>query len=134
MSRWFLVCLVVGCGSSKPEPVPPKKPNNELVVGDFERRKPSGEQAFRFDNNGNYFVVKNKGELDHTPHISDGTYKVDGNKLTFSADKGACSENAAEKDGTYEVVISKIGIRFVKVNDPCETRSHLDGQTLWRIK
>src|SRR5689334_13026629 len=70
MSRWFLVCLVVGCGSSKPEPVPPKKPNNELVVGDFERRKPSGEQAFRFDNNGNYFVVKNKGELDHTPHIS----------------------------------------------------------------
>src|SRR2546423_9005116 len=116
MSRWFVVCLLVACGSEKGQPMPPKKPNNELIVGDYERKKPSGEQAFRFDNNGNYFVVKNKGELDHTPHVADGTYKVEGNKLTFSADKGACSETAAEKAGTYEIVISKVGIRFVKVN------------------
>ncbi len=38
------------------------------------------------------------------------------------------------KTGTYQVVVSKIGIRFKKLDDSCAERSRLDGQTWWRIK
>jgi len=31
-------------------------------------------------------------------------------------------------------VISKIGIRFTKVDDPCADRSKIDGQTWYRAK
>ena len=34
--------------------------------------------------------------------------------------------------GTYKVVISKIGIRFTKVDDACERRSRIDGETWYR--
>src|SRR5688572_13241743 len=107
MHRWMFAALLVSAAcSSKPDPVPPKKPNNELVVGAFERRPPTGEQAVRFDPSGSFVIAKNKAELERTPHVAEGTYKVDGNKLTFSAVRGQCSENASDKDGTYEVVIS----------------------------
>jgi hypothetical protein len=135
MHRWLILGLtLVACPAEKQGPIPPKRPNNELVVGDFERRKPDGETAMKFDVDGKYRMVKNKGELEHTPYLAQGTYKLDKDELTFTADEGACSEKPDDKVGTYKVVISKIGIRFVKANDSCEQRSRLDGQTWWRIK
>jgi hypothetical protein len=128
----LLACVLVAC-SSKPDPVPPKRPNNELIVGAYERHAP-GTNAFQFTVDGNYVEAKNKGELEHTPHLADGTYKLEKDELTLTADQGQCSDKPDDKTGTYKIVISKIGIRFVKVNDSCEPRSHLDGQTLWRIK
>jgi hypothetical protein len=133
MHRWLILGIALAACSSKPNPVPPKRPNAELIVGDYERHKP-GETAMKFDIDGKYRVTKNKAELEHTPYLSEGTYKLDKDELTLEADKGACSEQPEEKAGTYKVVVSKIGIRFVKMQDSCEQRGHLDGQTMWRIK
>ena len=126
-----LVLLLVACSSPQDRP-PPKRPNNELVVGDFTRKPPDGEMAVRFNGDGTFWFAKTKGELERTPHLADGTYKVDGDQLTFTADKGMCAD--ASKSGTYKVVISKIGIRFAKLEDACADRARLDGQTLWRLR
>lgn len=128
--RLALVLLVACSGPQDPPPL--KKPNDELVVGDFTRKPPDGEMAARFNADGTFFFAKSKAELDRTPHVADGTYKVDGDQLTFTADKGMCAD--AAKSGTYKVVISKIGIRFTKIDDGCADRARLDGQTLWRVK
>jgi hypothetical protein len=134
----FVLVFVVALGvwaacSSPPEPVPPKKPNTELIVGDFERHKPDGETAFSFRGDGSLKLAKNKAELEHTPHLADGTWKLDGDQLTLSYDQGQCQGGDA-KVGVYKVVISKVGVRFTKVNDSCADRSRLDGQTWWRIR
>jgi uncharacterized protein (TIGR03066 family) len=130
MRRAVLV-LIAACGTPAERP-PPKAPNNELVVGDFTRKPPDGEMAVRFAGDGTFLFAKNKGELDKQPHLADGTYKVDGDQLTFTATQGMCADGA--QAGSYKVVISKIGIRFTKVNDGCADRARLDGQTLWRLK
>jgi hypothetical protein len=131
MRRSFLV-VVAACSSGTSEPMPPKAPNNELVVGDFARKPPDGEMAVRFGGDGSFFFAKTKSGLAHTPHLADGSFKVEADQLTFVADKGMCADGA--KTGTYKVVISKIGIRFTKVEDDCADRARLDGQTLWRVK
>ena len=128
--RLLVLVLVAACATPADRP-PPKRPNNELVVGDFTRKPPDGEMAVRFGADGRYFFVKSKAELDRTPHLADGTYRVDGDQLTFVADKGMCAGGAAT--GTYQVVISRIGVRFTKVDDPCADRARLDGQTMLRI-
>lgn len=128
--RRFTLLVLAAC-SSTPDPAPPKRPNNELVVGDFARKPPDGEMAVRFGADGTYFFVKSKAELGRTPHLADGTFKVDGDQLTFLAEKGMCADGASS--GSYKIVISKIGIRFTKVADDCADRARLDGQTLWRL-
>jgi hypothetical protein len=129
--RRAALLLIAACGTP-PELPPPKRPNNELVIGDFARRPPDGEMAIRFGGDGSFYFTKTKAELDKPPHLADGTFEVEGDTLTFAADKGMCADSA--KRGSYKVVISKIGIRFTKVDDPCADRARLDGQTLWRIK
>lgn len=124
--------LATACPSEKPPPVPPKKPNNELIVGEFERRPPNGTQAIRFEAEGRFRIAKSKADLDRSPYLAEGTYKLEADQLTVIAEKGECSDDA--KDGTYKVVLSKIGIRWVKVDDACANRARMDGQTWWRIK
>jgi len=133
MRRAVLALVLLGC-SSKPDAQPPKRPNNELIVGTFERHKPDGETAIRFNGDGTFREAKNKNDLEHTPHLADGTYKLEGDQLTLSNDKGACTESGGEKTGTYKIVLSRIGIRFTKVDDSCQQRSRMDGQTWWRVQ
>jgi hypothetical protein len=130
MRRAVLVSIAA-CATPADRP-PPKPPNNELVVGDFTRKPPDGEMAVRFGGDGTYLFAKTKGELDKPAHVADGTYTVEGDQLTFTAEKGMCAD--AAKSGSYNVVISKIGIRFTKVDDGCADRARLDGQTLWRLR
>lgn len=127
-----LVCLV-SCGPSH-APAPVKKPNNELLVGDFTRRGGDGEAAIRFAEDGSYRVVKNKTMLDQEPPLGTGTWKIDGDQLTLSAQRGMCAEGAQGRDATYRVVVSKVGIRFEKITDDCERRATMDGQTWWRLQ
>jgi len=133
--KGLVVALLIAsacAGPAEPTSRIPKKPNNELVVGDFERHPPAGTSAFRFGADGTYTVSKTKDEMERTPHVSEGVFQVEGDKLTFTAARGEC---ANAKVGTYKVVLSKIGIRVVeKLEDACEWRSRLAGQTLWRIK
>jgi hypothetical protein len=125
------LALLAACPA--PQPVPPKRPNTELIAGEYERHAPDGETAIRFQPDGGYRIAKNHMQFDVEPPIGTGTYTIDKDTLTIEASKGMCAESAATKTGTYKVVLSKIGIRFTKINDSCERRSKFDGQTWWRL-
>ncbi|HET7499974.1 MAG TPA: hypothetical protein VFK02_03200 [Kofleriaceae bacterium] len=127
------VISLSACGA-EPHAVPPKRPNNELIIGEYERHKPDGETAIRFRADGSVRLAKTRALLDTEPPLATGTWKLDGGKLTVTYDKGLCTERSGDQAGTYNVVISKIGIHFSKVEDSCERRSSIDGQTWWRIK
>lgn len=122
---------LTGCPAA-PKP-PPKLPNTALIAGVYERHKPDGETAIRFDPNGAYRIAKTRMQFDVEPPVGTGTYKIDGEQLTLTADKGQCAETPGTREGVYKVVLSKIGIRFTKVTDSCERRSAYDGQTWWRV-
>ncbi len=127
----FLV-LLAACAPEH-HAVPPKAPNNELIVGEYERHPPDGTTAIRFRGDGSVRLAKTKADLDGTESIATGTWKTDGNKLTLTYAQGACTDSEAEKTGTYDVVISRVGIHFKKVEDACQRRSAIDGQTWWRV-
>jgi hypothetical protein len=74
-------------------------------------------------------IASKADELDTKP-IASGTYRADGDKLTLTYDKGEMCPAGVE--GTYTVVISKIGIRFTKIDDSCERRAKIDGETWYR--
>jgi hypothetical protein len=118
----------------EPQAVPPKRPNTELIVGEYERHPPQGETAIRFRADGSVRLAKNRAQLDAEPPLATGSWKLDGGKLTLTYDKGICADPAGDRGGIYSVVISKIGIHFNRVEDACERRSAIDGQTWWRIK
>lgn len=129
----LLVVLVTEAGCPSKDPVPPKRPNTELIAGSYERHQPDGETAIRFQPDGGYRIAKNRMQFDVEPAVGTGTYTIDKDTLTIEASKGMCAESAGTKTGTYKVVLSKIGIRFTKISDTCERRSKFDGQTWWRV-
>jgi hypothetical protein len=132
--RWsplpFALLLLAACDPKVQ--APPKRPNTELIAGSYERHAPDKPLAIEFNSDGSYRIAKEKAQLDSSSNEGEGTYTVDGDSLTLEATKGMCTEAGAAK-GTYKVVLSKIGVRFTKVDDACERRSHFDGQTWWRI-
>lgn len=129
MRGLWLVPLLVACG--KPEPMPPKRPNTELIVGEFARRPPAGTTAARFAGDGSVTIAHDASELDTKP-LATGRYTLDGDKLTLVYSTGEMCEAGAE--GVYTVVISRVGIRFTKVDDRCERRAKIDGETWYRVK
>jgi len=126
------IVLVLSACPAAPKP-PPKRPNTDLIAGIYERHKPDGDTAIRFDPGGSYRIAKNRMQFDVEPPVGTGTYKLDGDQLTMTADKGQCTDAPTTRAGTYKVVLSKIGVRFTKVTDACERRSAYDGQTWWRV-
>ena len=126
--------VVAACASSARHAVPAKPANTELIVGEYERHPPDGSTALRFRADGSVRLAKTKAQLDAEPLLASGSWRLDGDRLTLSYDKGACSDKASDRDGVYTVVISKVGIHFTKVEDGCERRSSIDGQTWWRLK
>jgi hypothetical protein len=127
--RWIVIAAILaGCGS-KPEPIPPKRPNNELIVGVFARKPPVGTTAARFGADGSVVIAHEEKELDSKP-LAEGTYKLEGDKLTLVYSKGEMCSPGVE--GTYTVVISKVGIHFAKVDDACDRRAKMDGETWFR--
>lgn len=129
--RWLTVILLAACGSSAADRPPPKAPNIELIVGTFERRPPDGTTVARFQGDGTITVAHDKASLDRK-NLAAGSYKLEGEQLTLTYSSGEMCKPG--ETGTYKVVISKIGIRFTKVDDPCANRSKIDGQTWYRAK
>jgi hypothetical protein len=133
--------------------VPLKPPNNQLLLGEYERHPPDGTTAIRFRADGSVRLAKTRALLDTEPPLAVGTWtlddrgtppagsapgggrgSMDGTKLTLTYDQGACTEAPGDKVGVYTVVVSKIGIHFTKVEDSCARRAAIDGQTWWRLK
>jgi hypothetical protein len=136
--RWSPACLAVAaalaaCGDPRPVRLA-KVPNNDLILGEYERHPPDGETAIRFRGDGSLRLAKNRFQLDADPPLAYGTWKLDADRLTLTYDAGICNERGGDKTGVYRIVISKIGIRFTKVEDSCERRSAINGQTWWRVK
>lgn len=134
LAPWIGAVLGALAACAEPQAVPPKPPNTELIVGEYERHPPDGETAIRFRADGSLRLAKNKAQLDAEPAIATGSWKLDGARLTLTYDRGACTDRPADHAGVYTVVISRIGIRFTRVEDSCERRSAINGQTWWRIK
>jgi len=111
---------------------PVKPPNTQLIVGEYERHPPDGQTAIRFRPDGSLRLAKSKAELDAEPAVAIGSWKLDGDRLTLTYDKGACTDGDI-RTGVYTVVISKVGIHFTKVEDSCARRAAIDGQTWWRL-
>lgn len=131
MQRALLVAIVMSAcgGGSDRHALPPKRPNNELILGEFARHPPDGTTAARFRADGSVTVAHNKNELDTKP-LATGTFQLEKDQLTLTYTGGEmCKGNGP---GVYKVVLSKIGIRFTKVSDDCDQRSKLDGQTWFR--
>src|SRR5207302_4443601 len=104
--------VVIACGSSH-DPIPPKKPNNELIVDTFERRPPNGTTAMRFRADGSVDVAHSRDKLD-SESLATGTWQLDKDQLTLTYTKGMCEGSGP---GVYQVVLSKLGIHFKKVSD-----------------
>jgi hypothetical protein len=126
--RWLPLILIAACGGSSHEAVT-KAPNNELIVGSFERHPPDGTTIARFQGDGTITVAHDKASLDRK-NLAVGQFKLDGAQLTLTYTEGEmCKPNEI---GTYKVVLSKVGMRFTKVSDSCATRAKIDGQTWFR--
>ena len=133
----FVTTLLGACGGSGSEShhaVPPKRPNNELINGEYERHPPDGTAAMRLRADGSYRIAKTKGELDKDPAIVEGHYTLEKDMLTLTAEKGACADDELAKVSVYKVVLSKVGIRFTKDTETCTARQTMDGTTWFRAK
>jgi hypothetical protein len=124
------VLALVACGSDHPGAAAVKAPNNELILGEYERRPPAGTTAIRFRGDGSVTVAHDKGKLDGDT-LATGSFTIDKNQLTLTYDKGMCE---GQGPGVYTVVISKLGIHFAKVQDTCDQRAKIDGEVWHRIK
>jgi hypothetical protein len=134
MHRLLLLSLLTtACGGgSDHAAMPPKKPNDELILGEFARRPPDGTTAARFRADGSITVAHDKASLDTKP-LATGTFVLDKDQLTLTYTGGdICKGN--NDPGVYKIVLSKIGIRFTKVSDTCDDRAKLDGQTWFRVR
>ena len=132
MQRLVVAVVLLGaCGGSDHGPVIPKKPNNELIIGEFARRPPDGTTAARFRADGSVTIAHDKSQLDTKP-LAVGTFQLDKDQLTLTYNSGNMCP--AGSTGVYKVVISKVGIHFTKVNDDCADRAKIDGQTWFRVK
>jgi hypothetical protein len=127
----FVLVALTACTGSDHAPVPPKKPNNELILGEFTRRPPDGTTAARFRADGSITLAHARDQLDLKP-LAAGTYQLQGDQLTLTYQSGNMCP--AGSSGTYKVVVSRVGIHFTKVNDDCQDRSKMDGQTWFRAK
>ncbi len=121
-----IVALVAGCGGSE-HTVIAKRPNNELIVGTFERRPPDGTTAIRFRADGSVDLAHDKAKLDRD-NLASGHFQLDKDQLTLNYEKGMCADAGP---GVYQVVISKLGIHFKLVSDNCDQRKKIDDQ-VWR--
>ena len=129
MRAVLIAILLAACGGSEHGAVAPKKPNNELIMGEFERRPPDGTTAARFRADGSVTIAHNKNELDTKP-LASGTFQLEKDQLTLTYNTGSMCPSG--QSGTYKVVLSRIGIRFTKVDDSCADRAKMDGQTWFR--
>ncbi|HUJ62708.1 MAG TPA: hypothetical protein VLX92_29600 [Kofleriaceae bacterium] len=121
--------LLAACGG--PRQPATKRPNSELIVGEFERHPPDGTTAARFGADGSVIIAHTRAELD-SKTLATGTYALDKDRLTLDYSSGEMCKG--QGPGVYRVVISRIGIRFTRVSDRCDQRSKLDGQTWFRVR
>jgi hypothetical protein len=121
--------LAVGCGgSAKP---PASSPEPAALAGDYQFRAGDDAVVLRFVPDGTCAVARSIEGLANPSHRC--TWRLDGNRLTFTNTTGTCAESEATRVGVYDVVIGAQTVAFTRVSDTCERRMTIDGQTWTRI-
>jgi len=127
--RWLALATLAACSAhSRPATKPP---NEELIVGDYERRPPAGTTIARFKSDGSLEVAHDRASLG-SHDLATGTFDLQGDALTLTYTGGEMCKGSGP--GHYKVVLSRVGIRFTKVDDPCDQRSKMDGETWFRVQ
>jgi hypothetical protein len=90
---WFVIvshAQLIAPGLRALLPVRPTGPvpgtDNELIVSGFDVAR-RWARAIRFEDRPS--ASREQVRLDHAPHLADGTYKLDGDQLTFSDARGS---------------------------------------------
>jgi hypothetical protein len=127
----LIVCaLGAGCGGSA-KPPPPSPAASTPLAGDFEFRSEDGAVVLRFVDDGTCAVATSVEGLANPLHRC--TWRLDGNRLTFTNTTGTCAESEGTRVGVYDVVVRAQDVSFTRVSDTCERRMTIDGQTWTRI-
>lgn len=127
--RSLLLIVLVGCSSSHQGAT--KRPNEELIVGQYERHPPAGTTVIDFKPDGSLEEAHDRGSLG-SKDLATGTFDLQGSDMTLTYTGGDMCKGSGP--GHYKVVISKVGIRFTMVDDPCAQRAKMDGETWFRVK
>ncbi len=128
MNRALLLSffLVGACATSKAS-----QSSGEALVGDWVA--PAEHGVFmRFTADGKVFVALSREQL--ATAKTTGTWKMEQSHLTFENLTGSCSEGEAERVGRYEVQLAADTVHFTKVNDACDRRNSIDGETWARVR
>ena len=92
--RCLVLCsLLAACGGD-PKPPTIKPPNDQLIVGAYERKPPDGTTAIRFDRDNTLRLAHDKSELDGKT-LATGSWKLDGDQLSLDYVNGMCAGGGA---------------------------------------
>ena len=129
-SRQSASCLVLilalgACARRTPTPSAA-----EPLVGDWASPVAHG-RFMRFTADGKLSLALNAADLGSSK--TTGRWTLAGNTLTFTNLTGACSSPATEQVGVYTAEFVGGSLRFSKLEDACEARSSIDGETWTRL-
>ncbi len=102
----------------------------EPLVGDWASPVAHG-RFMRFTADGKLALALDAADLGSAK--TTGTWSLAGNRLTFTNLTGACSSPSTEQVGAYTAEFVAGSLRFTKLEDACEARSSIDGETWTRL-
>src|SRR6185312_15963945 len=104
--RSLPLLVLVACSSSHQTAT--KRPNEELIVGQYERHPPDGTTVIDFKPDGSLEEAHDRASLGGKD-LATGTFELQGSDMTLTYTGGDMCKGSGP--GHYKVVISKIGIR-----------------------
>ena len=130
--RLSLACVVLAACGGKPAPQPPKRAEHRA-----DRRhatsatRPTARPPRGSAPTARSTIAHEKSELDSKP-LAKGSWKLDGDQLTLTYDSRR--DVPRRRAGHVQGRASKVGIHFTKVEDSCDRRAKMDGQTWFRVR
>ena len=125
VSCLFLIVALGACAHRTSTPDAAK-----ALVGDWASPVAHG-RFMRFSADGKLALALNAADLGTAR--TTGTWSLAKNTLTFTNLTGACSTTSTEQVGVYTAAFVQGSLRFSKLEDACETRTSIDGETWTRL-
>lgn len=124
----LLMAISLGsCASHRPEVA-----SAPSIVGDW-ASPPAHGRFMRFTAEGKKMALAlsaaGLGQAKTT-----GTWRLEDTRLTFTNLTGACSDPVTEQVGVYAAQLTATSIAFKTLEDRCEARMSIDGETWTRLE
>ena len=126
-----LVVTLAACGGGDDHAhyaVAPKPPNDALIVGSTSATHPPARPRSASIATARSSSPTTRPSSPPTRPSRPARGRSTSDQLTLTYTEGECAQDGP---GVYKVVLSKIGVHFTKVDDACESRSHMDNE-VWR--